>query len=578
MAGKSAVLTVKILTDASQSAKGLDDASGRIGKFEAGLDKLTPAAAATVGAIALVGKAAVDSASRTEQAMGALDSVFGKNAAQVKKWSDTAAQSVGLSKSEYGELASVIGAQLNNLGVSADGALAGTKDLIGIGSDLAATFGGSTAEAVEALSSALRGEADPAERYGLSLNQAAVKAKLAEDGLTGLTGEAATAAKAQAILELATEQAGGAMGQFARESDSASGAAQIAGAQFEDAKSALGTALLPAVAAVTSKLAEMAKWVTDNSTLVMTLVGVVGTFAAGILIVNAAMKAWKAIQIAWKVATAVGTAVQWAFNAALAANPVGLIIIAVIALIAVFVLLWTKVAGFRNFFIGVWKAITSAATAAWNWIKSAAQNVITFLSAYITAYMSVVLAVWNAITTAARAAWSWISSAVASAVAGIRSAMAGVGAFIAGIWNNILNAGASVWRTLQNVVGSVADAMLWPIQRVADAFNAIVSAVQDVISWISRIRIPDLSALNPFKAMVAPSGASISTPSTLLGVTSPRLPGGVGGYSSGGSSGGITINVNGGLDSADTIARRIEQLLAGRDRRSSGVTVRRRTA
>lgn len=577
MAGKSAILTVKILTDASSSAKGLDEAQTRVQKFESGLDKLTPAAAGVVGAIALVGKAAVDSASRTEQAMGALDSVFGKNAGEVKKWSDQAAQSVGLSKSEYGELASVIGAQLNNLGVSSQDALKGTKDLIGIGSDLAATFGGSTSEAVEALSSALRGEADPAEKYGLSLSQTAVNAKLAEDGMSDLTGEALTAAKTQAILQLATEQSGGALGQFARESDSASGAAQIAAAQFEDAKSALGTALLPAVAAVTTKFAEMAKWVSDNATLVGVLVGVVGGFAAAILIVNAAMKAWQAIQILWSAITKIGTAVQWALNAALAANPVGLIIIAVIALIAVFVLLWTKVAGFRNFFIGVWKAITNAAVAAWNWIKSATQNVLNFLGAYIRAYMAVVLAVWNTITSAARSAWNWISSAVAAAIGGIRAAMAGVGSFISGIWNNILNAGASVWRTLQSIVGSVADAMLWPIQRVADAFNAVIDAVRGVIDWISRIKIPDLSVLNPFKSAAAPQSvgfAAVSSPSMLRGVSSPGLPRSV----AGSGSSGITININGGLDSADTIARRVEQLLAGRERRSGGVTIRRRVA
>jgi hypothetical protein len=106
----------------------------------------------------------------------------------VKGWAEGAAQSVGLAKAQYGQLAAGLGAQLKNMGLSGDQALSGTQGLIGLGADLSAAFGGTAAEAVEALGSALRGEADPAEKYGLSLNQAKVNAKLAEKGLTGLTG------------------------------------------------------------------------------------------------------------------------------------------------------------------------------------------------------------------------------------------------------------------------------------------------------------------------------------------------------------------------------------------------------
>lgn len=49
-----------------------------------------------------------------------------------------------------------------------------------------------------------------------------------------------------------------------------------------------------------------------------------------------------------------------------AASPVGLIIIAIIALIAIFVLLWLKCDWFRNFWIMVWDGIKVAALAVWN--------------------------------------------------------------------------------------------------------------------------------------------------------------------------------------------------------------------
>lgn len=634
MAGKAATLTVKILTDAAGAKKGIDQAASGYEKFQGKVDSLVAPAAATATALIAVGTAAAQSAARTEQAMGALDSVFGANSATVKQWAADAADAVGLSEAQYGELASTIGAQLNNLGLSADAALSGTKDLIGLGADLAATFGGSTTEAVEALSSALRGEADPAERYGLSLSQTAVNAKLAEQGMSGLTGEALTTAKTQAILALATEQAGGAIGQFGREADTASGQTERANAAFQNATAALGEALLPAVTAVTAALADMFKWVSDNKTAVLAVAAVIGTLAAVILTLSAAMKVWQGLQVAWTAATKIATAAQWLYNAALTANPIGLLIAAIAVVIGLIIYLWTTNEGFRNaliaawqaisdFAVAVWQWIVDAAQAAWDWIMSIVSGALDFVIAYFRFVLSIYVAIWNAIATAAVAVWNWIVSIVSSAIntivagvraagdwiasvwrnieraaaivwnaiasvvnsviAGIRSTVAAVGSFIAGVWNGILNAGRSVWTTLESIVRGVMAAIMVPINAVRDAFDAIVGAVQDVINWISRIKIPDLSALNPFKStastasFASPVGFAAATPVAGLsaGRSGPNLAGALGaGMLRGGTVNVITVH--GGLDSGDTIARRINAILTNRDRRAGGVVIDRR--
>lgn len=656
MPGKSTTLTVRILTDASQASKGAAEAASGFDKFSSRVDSLVGPAAVVTGALALVGTAAVDSASRTEQAMGALDSVFGANADTVKGWAASAADSVGLAESQYGELASTIGAQLNNMGLSAQDAMGGTKDLIGLGADLAATFGGSTTEAVEALSSALRGEADPAEKYGLSLNQTAVNAKLAEQGMTGLTGEALKTAQTQAILALATEQAGGAIGQFARESDSASGSQQTMQANMENASAALGEALLPAVTAVTSALADAAAWATKNSTLVLTLAGVVGGLALAIMAASAAMKAYAVIQAVVSNASKIAAAGQWLLNAAMAANPVGLLIAAIAVIIGLIIYLWNTNEGFREavigiweaisafaiaaweaivaavtaawewivsaaeaagaFIAGVWQAITDAAQAAWDWVLSIVEAVINFLVAYARFVLSIYVAIWNAIASAAAAVWNWILSIVNAVIKGIvtyirtaqaiitgvwnairaaatmvwnairstvsrvidsiRTAVSAAGAFINGIWQNILTAGRNVWKALESIVSGVMNAIMVPINAVRDAFEAVVSAIQDVISWISQIKIPDLGGITDLfgaqSASVMVTGVPASGSRSAL--ASPTL-GAAGVLSARG--GGITINVNGGLDSSDTIARRIRSILDGRDRRTSGVVMGRRT-
>lgn len=61
---------------------------------------------------------------------------------------------------------------------------------------------------------------------------------------------------------------------------------------------------------------------------------------------------------------------QAALNAVMSINPVFLIVAAIAALIAIFVVLWNKCEGFRNFWIGLWEGIKTAASAVGNWLKN----------------------------------------------------------------------------------------------------------------------------------------------------------------------------------------------------------------
>ena len=71
-----------------------------------------------------------------------------------------------------------------------------------------------------------------------------------------------------------------------------------------------------------------------------------------------------------KVATEGETEAQEELDVAMDANPMGLIIIGIVALIAVFALLWTHSAAFRNFWIGCWKDIEGAAVDAWHFLDN----------------------------------------------------------------------------------------------------------------------------------------------------------------------------------------------------------------
>src|SRR4029077_20845634 len=178
---QSATLVVKVIGDTSSASRSIDQTAGRMDKFRGTMSKMALPAAVAGAAVIAFGRAAFDAASRTQQAMGAVDTVFGSSAGQIRRWASGSADSVGLARSEYGELASVIGAQLLNLGVPMDKVAGKTNDLVNVGADLAATYGGTTADAVEALSSVLRGETDPIEKYGISIRQATVDAEMAKE-------------------------------------------------------------------------------------------------------------------------------------------------------------------------------------------------------------------------------------------------------------------------------------------------------------------------------------------------------------------------------------------------------------
>jgi hypothetical protein len=417
MARNTSTLTVKIVSDASSAAKGFQDAETRVERFQRGMGRAAGVAAGVGAAIVGIGTMAVDSASRLQQAGGAVESVFGAQAATVKRFAEDAAQSVGLANAEYGELASVLGSQLKNMGTGAEELAPATDKLITLGADLAATFGGTTADAVGALSSLLRGERDPIERYGVSIKQADIDARLAALGMGELEGEAKKAAEAQATMALLTEQTSGALGAFTRESDTAAGQTQRAKAEFENATAALGTALLPAVTVMAEKLAVFAGFVQRNADVVVPLVAILGAMAA----------------------------VIWLVNIAMYANPIGLIIAGVVGLIGVLVIAYQRFESFRNVvdtigrFLGrVFQPFIEIVTDLWNRITRAGSAWDVF-KALALAAINVVLAplrtLWNIIRSIGEGigkVGSWVGGLFsAPAVAGGGAPMAAAGVFAA---------------------------------------------------------------------------------------------------------------------------------------------------
>lgn len=246
-------IRIAILANASQARREInstgDAATGLGSKITSAGKRLgagLAVGAAVAGAAALkLGADCVKSASNAQQSLGATETVFGRYAGSVISNSKKAAKEVGLSANEYRELANVMGASLNGAGIPLKKTASLTSDINKRAADMAATFGGTTRNAVEAIGSLMRGEADPIEAYGVSIKQADVSARLAAQGQDKLTGAALKQAEMQARLDLLMQKTTKTQGAFKRESGTLAHQQQVLGAQFENIKAKIGTALLP---------------------------------------------------------------------------------------------------------------------------------------------------------------------------------------------------------------------------------------------------------------------------------------------------------------------------------------------
>ena len=132
--------------------------------------------------------------------------------------------------------------------------------------------------------------------------------------------------------------------------------------EFDVVEVNLGKKFLPMISSVI-------KFMAEHKTVVVTLVAVVATLTAAYLVLAGAMKVYKLWQDLSKVATEANTKAQAALDAVMDANPILLVILAIVALVAIFVVLWVKCKWFRDFWIGLWHDLLDGIQFVWKWIK-----------------------------------------------------------------------------------------------------------------------------------------------------------------------------------------------------------------
>lgn len=210
-------------------------------------------------------------------------------------------------------------------------------------------------------------------------------------------------------------------------------------------------------------------WGKANSTWLAPLGVAVGVIVAAFVAWNVATKAWLAMQAivkgvqtayiaytygmtaatyGYQGASKIAAATQWLFNAALSANPIAIIVIAIAALVAGLIYFFTQTELGQE----IWANFTQFMSEAW-------ENTVQFITE-----------AWENITT-------FFTEAMENLVNGWESMWNGIGDFLKDVWNNILG-----W-----IEGGVNGAI--------DLINGMMGGIRDVAGFIG-IEVGEIPHVN----------------------------------------------------------------------------------
>ena len=344
------------LAQAQAAIKGVDD---NVKVADTGMKNFTSRlknVASTIGVafagtqIVAFAKDTVMAASNMAESLSKVRVVFGEGAAAVEAWGKTAADSMGISNQAALEAAGTYGNLFQAFGLGQGQAQDMSMSLVQLASDMASFNNTSIDDAITALRSGLSGETEPLKKFGVAMNEARLKTEALALGLIKSTSDALTpAAKAQAAYALIMKDTALAQGDYARTADGTANTMKTLQAKMEDAKVALGDALMPAFQGLLAVLKvgipllqKLGNFFKNNQDEIKAFAIVLGIGAT----------AWGVYTLAVKRAEIA----QKLLNLAQKANPIGLIVTAVALLAAGLVKLWKNSETFRNVIISVGKA------------------------------------------------------------------------------------------------------------------------------------------------------------------------------------------------------------------------------
>lgn len=216
--------------------------------------------------LAAAGVAFTQMAANADETLNKVRVLFGDNANAIEQWSKTAVTSLGMTSTAAQDAAATFNVFAQGAGLAAADSLKFSTAMVQLTTDMASFANTTTADAIEAVGAALRGEFEPIRRYGVVLDVAAISQEAVRLGLIKQGDELNRTARLLATQSLVLKQTSFAQGDFARTADSAANQQRVQVAAAKEQAIAFGRQLVPALQAAIGAVARLLSFVNALTT------------------------------------------------------------------------------------------------------------------------------------------------------------------------------------------------------------------------------------------------------------------------------------------------------------------------
>jgi hypothetical protein len=259
-------LKLSLLADVNKFTKGMNsaekstkDLSSKVSYHSKAMAKSFAAVGVAAGVLALkIGMDSVKAASDLGEEISKTNVIFGKSAKAVEAFSESASKSLGMSKIQALKASSTFATLGKAAGLTGADLTKFSEKSVTLAADLGSFYNTSADDAILAIGSALRGEAEPIRKYGVLLSAAALEqGAMNYEARTGIPlerdkkNQLTETAKVLARYEIIIAQTSDAQGDFARTSGGLAAQQKIMKADLANLNAEMGVKLLPTMLKVT---------------------------------------------------------------------------------------------------------------------------------------------------------------------------------------------------------------------------------------------------------------------------------------------------------------------------------------
>lgn len=343
-------LKLNLLANFSELTKGLNDAQLKMNKFSGQIQKSGRKASYALAGLAGAAFGAVKAAEDVTAANARLDTVlkdmgFANATKRLTDYAETLETTTAVD-AEVIKLTQAKLATFSNLTKTVNTANGAFDRATKAALDMAAAgFGEASTNAVQ-LGKALQ---DPIKGINSLARSGITFTAQEKEQIKTLVESGDTLAAQEMILKAVETQVGGTSEATATGSEKMSIA-------FKNVSESIGMALLPYFEKLTALVIKFTPYLEKNVGVILAIAGAIGVWAVSIKTLQFAIKSYETV-------IKVATALQWLWNVALTANPIGLIVVAVGLLAAAFVIAYKKIEPFRDLVDSIWRKIKDLGSA-----------------------------------------------------------------------------------------------------------------------------------------------------------------------------------------------------------------------